>query len=71
MIRPPAIRAKVEPLFRAIRHQFGYTKVRYRGLAKNTARLFTLSALSNIRRVKKLLMQRVQGWVQLQTAKGL
>ncbi|SPS02593.1 transposase [Cupriavidus taiwanensis] len=31
------IRAKVEHPFRVIKRQFGYTKVRYRGLRKNTA----------------------------------
>ena len=30
------------------RWQFGYTKVRYRGLAKNTAQVLTLFALSNL-----------------------
>ncbi|WP_244672213.1 transposase, partial [Xanthomonas phaseoli] len=32
-----SVRAKVEHPFRVIKRQFGYTKVRYRGLAKNTA----------------------------------
>ena len=32
-----SIRAKVEHPFRVIKRQFGYTKVRYRGLKKNTA----------------------------------
>ena len=40
------IRAKVEHPFRVIKRQFGYTKVRFRGLAKNTAQLVTLFALS-------------------------
>ncbi len=35
-------RAKVEHPFRVIKCQFGYTKVRFRGLAKNTAQLVTL-----------------------------
>ncbi len=43
-----SIRAKVEHPFRVIKRQFGYTKVRYRGLAKNTARVLTLFALSNL-----------------------
>jgi transposase, IS5 family len=42
------IRAKVEHPFRVIRRQFGYTKVRYRGLKKNTAQLTTLFALFNM-----------------------
>jgi len=32
----PKIRAKVEHPFRVIERQFGHTKVRYRGLRKNT-----------------------------------
>lgn len=41
-------RAKVEHPFRVIKCQFGSTKVRYRNLAKNTAQLVTLLALSNL-----------------------
>ncbi len=40
------VRAKVEHPFRVIKRQFGYTKVRFRGLVKNTAQLVTLFALS-------------------------
>jgi IS5 family transposase len=43
-----SIRAKVEHPFRVIKRQFGHMKVRYRGLAKNTAQLHTLFALSNL-----------------------
>jgi len=43
-----SVRAKVEHPFRVIKQQFGYAKVRYRGLAKNTARLTMLFALSNL-----------------------
>jgi transposase, IS5 family len=42
------VRAKVEHPFRVIKRQFGHTKVRFRGLAKNTAQLVTLFALSNL-----------------------
>lgn len=42
------IRAEVEHPFRVIKQQFGFTKVRYRGLAKNTAQIVTLFALSNL-----------------------
>ena len=41
------VRARVEHPFGVIKHLWGYRKVRYRGLAKNTAQLFTLFALSN------------------------
>ena len=50
------IRAKVEHPFRVIKRQFGFTKVRYRGLAKNTAQLFTLFALSNRWMARRQLM---------------
>jgi len=56
-----SVRAKVEHPFRVIKRQFGHTKVRYRGLAKNTAQLITLFALSNIWMVRSRLMHRVPG----------
>jgi IS5 family transposase len=43
-----AIRAKVEHVFRVMKCQFGYRKVRYRGIAKNGAQVFTLLALANL-----------------------
>lgn len=52
------IRAKVEHPFRVLKQQFGYAKVRYRGLAKNTAQLKTLFALSNLWMVRKRILQR-------------
>ena len=51
-----AIRAKVEHPFRVVKRQFGYVKVRYCGLKKNTAQLFTLFALSNLWMVRGKLM---------------
>ena len=50
------IRAKVEHPFRVIKRQFGYGKVRYRGLKKNTLQLKTLFALSNLWMVRHTLM---------------
>ncbi len=50
------MRAKVEHPFRVIKRQFGYTKVRYRGLAKNTAQVQTLFALSNLWMVRRHLL---------------
>ncbi|WDJ44086.1 IS5 family transposase [Xanthomonas campestris] len=50
------VRAKVEHPFRVIKRQFGYTKVRYRGLAKNTAQVLTLFALSNLWMKRKQLL---------------
>jgi len=51
------IRAKVEHPFRVIKRQFGHVKVRYRGLAKNTAQLHTLFALSNLWMARRQLMR--------------
>jgi IS5 family transposase len=56
-----SIRAKVEHPFRVIKRQFGFVKVRYRGLAKNTAQLHTLFALSNLWMARHRLLQRAQG----------
>ncbi len=43
-------RAKVEHVFRDIKIRFGYAKNRYRGLAKNAARLTFLTAIANLLR---------------------
>lgn len=51
-----SVRAKVEHPFRVIKRQFGYTKVRYRGLAKNTAQVLTLFALSNLWMARRQLL---------------
>jgi IS5 family transposase len=56
-----SIRAKVEHPFRVIKRQFGHVKVRYRGLAKNTAQLHTLFALSNLWMVRRTLLQEARG----------
>ena len=56
-----SIRAKVEYPFRVIKRQFGHAKVRYRGLAKNTAQLHTLFALSNLWMVRRPLLQGARG----------
>jgi IS5 family transposase len=51
-----SVRAKVEHLFRVIKCQFGFTKVRYKGLAKNTEQLVTLFALSNVWMARRHLL---------------
>lgn len=51
-----SIRAKVEHALRDIKRQFGFVKVKYRGLAKNTANIMTLFALSNLWMVRKRLL---------------
>jgi len=56
-----SVRAKVEHPFRVIKRQFGHTKVRYRGLAKNTQQLITLFALSNLWMVRHRLLKELAG----------
>jgi|SRR5581483_1306557 len=51
-----SIRAKVEHPFRVVKRQFGHVKVRYRGLAKNTAQLHTLFALANLWLARRRLL---------------
>ena len=51
-----AIRAVVEHPFRVIKRQFGFTKVRYRGLRKNTGQIVTLFALANLWLARKRLL---------------
>ena len=50
------IRARVEHPFRVIKRQFGFMKVRFKGLAKNTAQVITLFALSNLWMARKRLL---------------
>ena len=54
-------RGKVKHPFRVIKCQFGYCKARYKGLAKNTAQLVTLFALSNLWMVRKRILQGTTG----------
>lgn len=51
------IRARGEHAFRIIKCLWGFTKVRYRGLAKNTARAFAAFALANLYLVRRRLAQ--------------
>lgn len=51
-----SIRAAVEHPFRVLKRQFGFTKVRYKGLAKNGAQVTTLFALVNLWMARKRLM---------------
>jgi IS5 family transposase len=62
------VRAKVEHQFAVIKRQFGFNKVRYRGLAKNAHRLFVACALSNLVMAKKTLMKRKRWELQASCA---
>ncbi len=46
-----SVRAKVEHPFRYVKRMFGYKKVRYRGLAKNTQRISLLEDSANKRSI--------------------
>ncbi len=51
-----SIRARCEHAFHVVKTLWGFTKVRYRGLLKNTARLFTAFALANLYLVRRRLI---------------
>jgi IS5 family transposase len=50
------VRAKVEHVFRVMKRQFGFDRVRYRGLKKNANRMFACFALVNLYIVRKRLV---------------
>jgi IS5 family transposase len=49
------VRAKVEHVFGVVKRIFGYTKTRYRGLAKNAHAMFVTCALANLYMVRHRL----------------
>jgi IS5 family transposase len=49
------VRSKVEHVFRVMKRQFGFDRVRYKGLAKNANRIFACFALVNIYLTRKRL----------------
>ena len=49
-------RARGEHAFHVVKRLWGFTKVRYRGLSKNTARLFTAFALANLYMLRRRLL---------------
>lgn len=51
-------RARCEHAFHVVKRLWGFNKVRYRGLAKNTARLFTAFALANLYLLRRRLLPR-------------
>jgi len=54
--RRSVARARVEHVFHVVKSLWGFTKVRYRGLAKNTARLYTAFALANLYLLRRRLL---------------
>jgi len=57
-------RARGEHAFHVVKNLWGFTKVRYRGLYKNTVRALTMFALSNLYLARRLLMPRPERCVQ-------
>ena len=53
------LRAKIEHPFQVIKVRFNHRKVRYRGLEKNTAQLFSLFGLANLMLAKRYLQRAV------------
>ena len=51
-----ATRARGEHAFHVVKRLWGFTKVRYRGLAKNTARLYAAFALANLYLLRRRLL---------------
>ena len=52
-------RARGEHAFHVVKRLWGFTKVRYRGLAKNTVRLFAAFALANLYLLRRRLAPEV------------
>jgi IS5 family transposase len=50
------VRARVEHVFAVVKRLWGFSKVRYRGLAKNATRSFVALGLANIYLARKRLM---------------
>jgi transposase, IS5 family len=55
-MKAAVVRAKVEHPLRVVKRQFGYQKVRFKGLLKNTAQIVTLFALSNLWMARRTLL---------------
>jgi len=51
-----SIRAKVEHPFHVVKNLFSHRKARYKGLAKNTAQLFTLFGFANLMLARRWLL---------------
>jgi IS5 family transposase len=54
--RQSQVRAKGEHAFLVVKHLWHYTKVRYKGLFKNAAHVFTLFALANLYLMRRELL---------------
>jgi len=59
--RRSKVRPRVEHVIGVIKRIFGFSKVRYRGLAKNGNRLFVTAALANLFTVRRPLLDALRG----------
>ncbi|WP_300526120.1 transposase, partial [Aminiphilus sp.] len=50
------VRSRVEHVFHVVTCVFGFTKVRYKGLAKNTGVVYVLFALCNLSMARGFLL---------------
>lgn len=55
------VRVKVEHVFGVMKGMFGFRKVRYKGLEKNTHHVFAVSSLVNLVLAKKVWLRRTNG----------
>ena len=55
-----SVRARVEHVFGVIKRLWGFSKVRYRGLAKNATRSFVALGLANIFLARRTLVEQVR-----------
>lgn len=60
------VRSRVEHPYHVMKRQFGFTKVRFKGLAKNAHHLFVSCALVNLFMVRRALLRRAQAGPQAQ-----
>jgi len=65
------VRAKVEHVFLVLKRIFGWAKVRYRGLAKNTHWLFISCGLANLYVVRQRLLAVTEGTCVRRGGSGL
>ena len=54
--RQSSTQPRVEHPFHVVKNLFGHKKTRYKGLAKNTAQMFSLFGLANLVIAKKPLL---------------
>lgn len=54
------VRSKVEHVFRVLKCQFGYGKVRYKGMEKNRMNVYSLMALTNLYIARRCLLKEWQ-----------